>query len=165
MNKIERQAADCELTRKVVSAQRVIDQAVRGKRACVMCSFGKDSLVVLALTRVMGLELEVVFHRWPFAGGVFAGDRGHDRLVLDTGPVDLLPSAFLYTDAATGEDTAYTHRSGIVFDKEMIWLGYTRAPRFRMLENKGGGPRGIYDVIFIVGCDNPVPIVTVVCNS
>jgi len=38
----------------------------RAKNPAVMCSFGKDSMVVLHLTRALGLRLPVVFHREPF---------------------------------------------------------------------------------------------------
>lgn len=88
-----------------------------------------------------------------------------DKLVLDTGVLDLYPSTFIRTDASTGEDSAYTHSSGIFFDPEKVWLAFTRKPRFKMLENKGGGKRGIFDTIFIVGCDNPKSIQMAEINS
>jgi len=78
-----------------------------------------------------------------------------DMLDLDTGKIRLHPSSFCLLDKTTGEDTAYTHKSGIFLDMEMAWMAYVRKPRVRKLEDKGGGPRAIVDSIFMYGCDNP----------
>lgn len=79
-----------------------------------------------------------------------------DRLVLDTGTVDLHLASFLYTDATTGEDTAYTHRSGLVLDMSKIGMAYTRKPRVTKLEYRGGGYKAIVDCILMLMVDNPL---------
>jgi hypothetical protein len=77
-----------------------------------------------------------------------------DKLVMDSGEVLLHLSPFLYTDANTGEDTLYTHRSGIFTDMGMCFLAYTRMPRVVNLDYKGGGKRAIVDTIFLHGVEN-----------
>lgn len=79
-----------------------------------------------------------------------------DKLVLDTGEVDLHPSSFLWTDPDTGADTAYTHRSGVVVDIGMIALAYSRMPRVVKLAYGGGGQKAIVDAIFLHMIDNPL---------
>lgn len=88
-----------------------------------------------------------------------------DKLVLDTGEVDLHPSSFLYTDSKTGADTAYTHRSGIVCDMDMVGLAYTRMPRVVKLPYQGGGQKAIVDAIFLNMFDNVLGAMAIVCNS
>lgn len=77
-----------------------------------------------------------------------------DSLVMDTGEVDLHPTSFLYTDAETGADTAYTHRSGIFIDMNMCGLAYSRKPRVIRKPYDGGGQKAIVDAIFINMFDN-----------
>ena len=84
---------------------------------------------------------------------------------LDTGKIKLHLSAHAMTDAETGEDSDYTHRSGIFSDMKMLWLRFTRKPRVRRLEDKGGGPRAIVDAIFMYGCDNPAQLMAVLTDS
>jgi hypothetical protein len=88
-----------------------------------------------------------------------------DRLVLDTGEIDLHPSAFLYTDAATGADSAYTHYSGIIVDMDMVGLAYTRLPRVVKLPYAGGGQKAIVDAIFLVMFDNVLGAMKFVCST
>jgi hypothetical protein len=78
-----------------------------------------------------------------------------DRLVFDTGEIDLIASAHLLTNPDTGEDTAFTHRSGVFVDMSKVGLAWTRLPRFVKLEYKGGGHRLIVDAIFCLMMDNP----------
>ena len=78
-----------------------------------------------------------------------------DRLVTDQGEVDLHPVSFLMLNA-DGTDSAKTHRSGLFVDLKMVGLAYTRLPRVRRLEDRGGGPRAIVDAIFMLMCDNPL---------
>jgi hypothetical protein len=89
-----------------------------------------------------------------------AGDKAIinviDRVTLDTGTIDLMLSSFLRTDADTGEDTDYTHRSGVFIDPSMTALYYTRLPRVKPLEYKGGGHKAICDTILMHGVDNPI---------
>lgn len=79
-----------------------------------------------------------------------------DRLVMDTGEVDLHLSSFNMINAADGEETNYTHRSGLFCDMSMWGLAFTRMPRVKRLEYKGGGYKAIIDVIFMLMCDNPL---------
>lgn len=79
-----------------------------------------------------------------------------DKLVMDTGEVDLHLSAYLWTSAADGSDTAYTHKSGLVLDMNKIGLAYTRLPRVVKLPYQGGGQKAIVDAIFMSMCDNPL---------
>lgn len=78
-----------------------------------------------------------------------------DRLVTDQGEVMLHPASFLFLNA-DGTDSAKTHLSGLFVDMKMLGLAYTRLPRVRRLEDRGGGPRAIVDAIFMVMCDNPL---------
>lgn len=77
-----------------------------------------------------------------------------DNLVMDTGEVDLHITSFLYTDADTGADTAFTHKSGIVVDMNMTGLAYTRKPRVVRKPYDGGGQKAIVDAIFMNQFDN-----------
>lgn len=78
-----------------------------------------------------------------------------DFLKTDTGEYRLHPSSFLRKTAATGADAAGTHLSGVVVDLNMAALLYTRLPRLKELENKGGGPRAMCDAIALHQVDNP----------
>lgn len=88
-----------------------------------------------------------------------------DKLVMDTGEVDLMPNAYLYTDADTGQDTAYTHSSGVVVDMEMCGLAYTRLPRVVKLPYAGGGQKAIVDAIFLNMMDNVLGMMAMKINS
>lgn len=78
-----------------------------------------------------------------------------DRLKFDSGTIDLYLSPHLLTDASTGEDTAYTHKSGVGVDMSKVGISWTRMPRVVKLEYKGGGYKAIVDAIFMLECDNP----------
>lgn len=98
-----------------------------------------------------------------------AGDKSListiDRIVLDTGTIDLMLSSFLCTDADTGADTAYTHSSGVYLDTKMIEILYTRMPRAKPLEYKGGGYKWICDTIIMHVLYNPVGMFSAKINS
>jgi hypothetical protein len=79
-----------------------------------------------------------------------------DRLVCDTGTIELHTSSFLATDPDSGEDTDYTHRSGVFIDMEMAGLAYTRLPRVFKLPYQGGGHKAVVDAIFLHQLDNVV---------
>jgi hypothetical protein len=79
-----------------------------------------------------------------------------DRLVLDTGTIELHVSFFLKTAVADGEDTANTHLSGAFIDMDMVGLSYTRLPRVFKLPYQGGGHKAVVDAIFLHQVDNPV---------
>lgn len=88
-----------------------------------------------------------------------------DRVVLDTGAIDLFLSAFLYCNEADGADTAYTHKSGLFLDMSMVGLALNRAARVTKQEYKGGGEKAIVDEIFCLIVDNPSGMVAVKSNS
>lgn len=88
-----------------------------------------------------------------------------DRLVMDTGNIELHTSFFLYTNAADGEDTTYTHKSGLYLDMDMMGLAYTRLPRVFKLPYAGGGEKAVVDAIFLHQCDNPVGMFSATINS
>lgn len=88
-----------------------------------------------------------------------------DRMVLDTGTIRLHANSFLHTDAATGEDTAFTHSSGVYIDMEMAALAYTRLPRVFPLQYAGGGNKKVVDTIFLHQLDNPVGMFSARINS
>lgn len=79
-----------------------------------------------------------------------------DQLVMDSGEIDLHPTAFLATDADSGADTAYTHRSGVFLDMDKAGLCYTRKPRVINRPYDGGGQKAIVDAIFLHMIDNPL---------
>lgn len=88
-----------------------------------------------------------------------------DRVVLDSGTIDLMLSSFLYTDPVTGADTLYTHSSGVFLDIRMIELLYTRMPRTLPLSYAGGGYKWICDTILMHTLQNPVGMFAAVINS
>jgi hypothetical protein len=88
-----------------------------------------------------------------------------DRIVLDTGTIDLFLAAFLYCDETTGADTAYTHKSGLFLDMSMIGMATNRRARVTKQEYKGGGEKAIVDEIFMLMCDNPSGMVAAKSNS
>ena len=88
-----------------------------------------------------------------------------DRVVLDTGPIDLMLSSFLYTNAADGADTAYTHNSGVFVDMDMAGIAYTRLPRVKELPYAGGGYKAIVDTMIVHMIDNPMGMYSATINS
>lgn len=88
-----------------------------------------------------------------------------DRVTLDSGTIDLMLSSFLYTDPTTGNDTAYTHKSGVFLDTRMIELLYTRMPRTMALPYAGGGYKWICDTIVMHTLQNPVGMFAATINS
>ena len=88
-----------------------------------------------------------------------------DRLVLDTGNIELHPSFFLDTNKADGSNTAYTDSSGAFIDMDMVGLAYTRLPRVFKLPYAGGGYKAVVDAIFLHMIDNPVGMFAARINS
>ena len=78
-----------------------------------------------------------------------------DKLVTDQAEVDLHTSSYLLADPNTGLATAGSHISGLVVDFEMLELAYTRLPRIRDLEDRGGGPRAICELMATLVNKNP----------
>lgn len=98
-----------------------------------------------------------------------AGDKAVistvDRVVLDSGTIDLMLSSFLWTDPTTGDDTAYTHSSGVFLDMRVIEMLYTRMPRTLPLAYAGGGWKWICDTILMHTLQNPVGMFAATINS
>lgn len=88
-----------------------------------------------------------------------------DRVALDSGNIDLMLSSFLYTDPTTGNDTLYTHSSGVFLDTRMIEILYTRMPRTLPLQYAGGGYKWICDTILMHTLQNPVGMFAALINS
>ena len=78
-----------------------------------------------------------------------------DKLATDFGDVRLHLSSYLYTAAATGAFSDESLRSGLFLDMRYISMAYTRMPRIKDLEDRGGGPRAIVDAIFALLCYAP----------
>lgn len=70
-----------------------------------------------------------------------------DIFKADAGEVHIHQSAYVMLNEADGEDTDFTHNSGVIVDMDMAGWAYNRRPAARALEDKGGGPRGIVDCI------------------
>lgn len=88
-----------------------------------------------------------------------------DRVVLDTGTIELHPSFFLVTNADDGANTAYTDSSGAFIDMDMTGLAYTRLPRVFKLPYQGGGEKAVVDAIFLHMLDNPVGMFSALINT
>lgn len=88
-----------------------------------------------------------------------------DRLVLDSGTVDLHPSSFLWCNEADGSDSDYTHRSGFGCDMDMAGIGFTRMPRVFPLAADGSGKKAIVDTIFIHIQENPLGAIAVQASA
>jgi hypothetical protein len=88
-----------------------------------------------------------------------------DRLVTDAADVDLHASSYLLGDPDTGLATAGTHISGLILDMEMLELAYTRLPRIRDLEDRGGGPRAICEMMVTLVNKNPQGHGAIVCTG
>lgn len=88
-----------------------------------------------------------------------------DILNLDTGKITLQVSANLCIDADTGEDTAYTTRSGVFIDPARYSWGYSDAPTWNPLQDGGGGPRGFTEAEGALICDNPTGQMTALISA
>lgn len=87
-----------------------------------------------------------------------------DFLKTDTGEYRLHASSFLRTTTA-GATVTGSHLSGVVIDMDMAALLYTRLPRLKELENKGGGPRALCDAIALHQIDNPIAMMKMTIDS
>ena len=74
-----------------------------------------------------------------------------DMFVGDFGELELIPSSFLKMSGGTA-----TKDVGLVLDMDLLELRFTRLPRHRELEDKGGGRRGIIDTILTMCVKNPL---------
>jgi len=119
-----------------------------------------------------GIKLKSRMSSWPQrnpevdandAGVYFNVDASEKRLMqivdffdFDAGKVKAIPNAFLLCDETTGEDTAYTPRSGLFIDLTMWELCFLDAPASYIEPPKSGGPRGYHDEVYILRCKNPL---------
>lgn len=80
-----------------------------------------------------------------------------DRIEGDFGTLELRCSPWLRRDldlsVAANKDIA--QRSGVIFDVDMMEIRYNERPNFRAFEDKGGGPRGLVEAIWMLVCFNP----------
>lgn len=120
---------------------------------------------------VVGVKLKGHFDKWTAyanAGASFATFpvrqwsqesgklmRSVDFLEFSAGKVQLMQSAYLLRDQATGAQTAYTSRSGLFLDTG-VWdsRGYERL-HHKDLPDLGGGPRGYAQCIEALTCKHP----------
>lgn len=77
-----------------------------------------------------------------------------DVVESEGGTLILHPSFFLHLDE-DGEESDYTHRSGLFLDMDMLGMAFNRMPTVKPLEDQGGGARAIVDAIFCLRCYNP----------
>lgn len=75
-----------------------------------------------------------------------------DVFIGDFGELRLVPSLFLRKDVSD----AASLRSGFIVDMDGVSIRYNRRPRYKPLEDAGGGPRGIIDTIAALQVDNPL---------
>lgn len=81
-----------------------------------------------------------------------------DFLVGDFGKVKLVPVTRMRWQDVNGAatSTALRRGSGYILDLKMWGLAFKRRPGHKRLEDKGGGPRGIVDMIMGLRCKNPL---------
>lgn len=131
-------------------------------------------------TGFVGIDLKDVFDTWTAYQDTVTGKTAVrslnaspqtkqliqviDRLQFSGGTVDLHPTNWLFHDI-NGAATDYTHRSGLFLQMAMWKLHYTRKPRVKPLENKGGGEKRIVDAIFMLSCLNPLGQMMIKSNS
>jgi hypothetical protein len=94
-------------------------------------------------------------------------DQTVDFLVGDFGRVKLVPVTRMAWVTAAGADNADAIRrgSGYILDLKMWGLAFKRKPGHKRLEDKGGGPRGIVDMIWAIRCKNPLGNGAIVVTS
>jgi hypothetical protein len=125
------------------------------------------------LTAFCGIELKSQMSSWPQKqypanGGQVAQvqynmDMTEKKLMsvvdffeFDAGKVNTIPSYYLACNAANGEDTAYTPKSGVFLDLSMWELCFLQEPTSWIEPQKSGGPRGYHDAVYILKCLNPL---------
>jgi hypothetical protein len=88
-----------------------------------------------------------------------------DFFEFDAGTVRTIPSWYNLCTESTGEDSAYTPRSGAFLDMSMWEMRFFQTPAAYMEPPKSGGPRGYHDLVFILVCKNPLGQVMVKTNT
>lgn len=83
-----------------------------------------------------------------------------DFIQVDGVTIEVHPTAFNLVNPDDGEDTDYTHKSAFAVDMAMVGIAYQRLPAAKPLEDKGGGPRAIPNMISMHVVKNPQAILT-----
>ncbi len=80
-----------------------------------------------------------------------------DILTGDFGVVELIPTTRMryFDGSAVATSSTLRRGSGLILDLDMWGLAFKRRPRHMPLADKGGGPRGIVDMIFGLRGKNP----------
>jgi hypothetical protein len=78
-----------------------------------------------------------------------------DRVVTDSGEIDLFPHAFLRC-GTDGNRVAGSHLSGFFIDPKMWMLNWNMAPETKDLEDRGGGPKKYIQALATLICLNPL---------
>jgi len=76
-----------------------------------------------------------------------------------------MPSWYLACEESTGAATNFTTRSGVGVDLSMWEICFIDNPAKYDLEDKGGGPRGYHDEVYILKCLNPLGQVSVLTDT
>jgi hypothetical protein len=125
------------------------------------------------LTAFVGIDLKSQMSSWPqkqyaaqgaeVAALQFNLDASEKKLMqivdffeFDAGKVKAVPSYYLLCDKTTGEDSAYTAKSGIFVDLAMWEINFLQEPTSWVEQPKSGGPRGYHDAVYILKCLNPL---------
>jgi hypothetical protein len=88
-----------------------------------------------------------------------------DFFQFDAGVVKTLLSWYMLCTTTTGENSAYTTRSGAFLDLSMWEIAFLQAVQAYMEPPKSGGPRGYHDAVYILKCLNPLGQCMVKTNS
>jgi hypothetical protein len=80
-----------------------------------------------------------------------------DCIEGDFGKLELVTSPWLRRDLdmSVAANKTIAQRSGIIFDVDMGEIRYNERPNYRPFEDKGGGPRGLVEAIFMLVMFNP----------
>lgn len=79
-----------------------------------------------------------------------------DFFEFDAGMVKTFAHWYMLHTEADGLASAYTPRSGLFIDLDMWELNFLQQPTSWTVEDKGGGPRGYHDAVYILKCLNPL---------
>lgn len=88
-----------------------------------------------------------------------------DTFAFDAGTVRNVLSAYLLCDPATGEDTEYTSRSGVLVDLDMWELRELQKTQLNEYPNLGGGERGDHDGVYMLAMLNGLGQGAIYTNS
>tara|TARA_R110000824_G_scaffold107488_1_gene253796 strand:- start:4664 stop:5671 length:1008 start_codon:yes stop_codon:yes gene_type:complete len=88
-----------------------------------------------------------------------------DFFKFDSGSLRNLVSYFILCDEADGANSLKTPRSGLLFDRDMWELAYMQNPHHFEQEDKGAGPRGFHDAVYMLKCLNPLGQGTIQISS